>query len=323
MTTQTHEHGLKFTPIALFAMVMGMGGMTLATEKAEKAFHWSLHPSQWLMWLTATLFVVFALLYTAKTLRYPAQTKKDFTHPIRINFFPTISISLLLLSAIFHSHYHEVARWLWIAGATIHLLFSLVIISVWMHHEKIQVQHLNPAWLIPAVGNIIVPLAGVQFNVPAELLWFYFSVGFFFGLILITLFFNRIFFHNPMPIKLFPTLFILLAPPAIGFIAYVKMTGEVDIFARIMYYSGLFIFLLLAVQVRIFTKVPFFLSWWAYSFPLAALTLASFLMYAKTQIVLIQYIALGLYCLLSVLILILLFRTIKAALARHICVNED
>ncbi len=319
----TPEHGLKFVPITLFAMIMGLSGVTLATEKAENTLQWSVHPSHWLMWLTAALFAVFTILYGLKTLRYPAQSKKDFNHPIRINFFPTFSISLLLLSALFNTDYHGFAYGLWLTGAVVHLLFSLVIMSAWMHNEKFQIQHLNPAWLIPVVGNIIVPLTGVKFAVATEVLWFYFSVGLFFGLVLMTLFFNRIFFHPPMPIKLLPTLFILLAPPAIGFISYVKLTGEVDIFARLLYYAGLFIFLLLAVQVRIFIKIPFFMSWWAYSFPLAALTLASFLMAAKTQIGLIQYLALGLYGLLSILIIMLLVNTAKAALTQKICVNED
>ncbi|PID64371.1 MAG: hypothetical protein CR977_03940 [Gammaproteobacteria bacterium] len=143
-------------------------------------------------------------------------------------------------------------------------------------------------------------------------------------MILITLFFNRIIFHNPMPIKLMPTLFILLAPPAVGFLAYVKLTGEVDVFARILYYSAAFLFLLLTVQVRVFIKVPFFLSWWAYSFPLAATTLATFVMsrHLPDNSVL-WYFAVLLYTVLLGVIALLLTLTLKAALKQQICVNED
>ncbi|MGE0070749.1 MAG: C4-dicarboxylate ABC transporter, partial [Thiomonas sp.] len=40
-------------------------------------------------------------------------------------------------------------------------------------------------------------------------------------------------------------------------------------------YVGLFTTLLLFYQLPQFRKVPFFMSWWAYSFPLAAITIAS------------------------------------------------
>ncbi len=317
MTTESNDKKLKFVPIALFAMIMGLSGMTLATEKVEHLFQWSVHPSLILAWITAILFVFFTVGYGLKILRYPTQAKKDFNHPIRRNFFPTFSISLLLLSAIFNSYF------LWAIGTGLHLLFSLVIISAWINSENLQIPHLNPAWLIPAVGNIIVPLSGVKFGVSAEVLWFYFAVGLFFGVVLITLFFNRVFFHPPMPPKLLPTLFILIAPPAVGFISYVKLTGGVDVFAQILYSVGLFFFLLLLVQIRRFVKLPFFLSWWAYSFPLAALTIASLLMYSKTHSSLAQAIGIGLYAVLSVLIVILLIKTTKAALAGKICVDED
>ncbi|PID65014.1 MAG: C4-dicarboxylate ABC transporter, partial [Gammaproteobacteria bacterium] len=152
-TAKPHEHGLAFVPITLFAIVMGMGGMTLATEKAVHFFHWAINPTLFLQWLSAGLFVIFVGLYGYKALRYPAQVKKDFRHPIRINFFPTISISLLLLSLAFKHTAPMVAVGLWGIGAALHLLFSLAIISVWMHYDKLQIMHLNPAWLIPAVGN--------------------------------------------------------------------------------------------------------------------------------------------------------------------------
>ena len=37
----------------------------------------------------------------------------------------------------------------------------------------------------------------------------------------------------PLPERLLPTVFILIAPPAVGFIAYVRLTGGVDVFAQI------------------------------------------------------------------------------------------
>jgi tellurite resistance protein len=79
-------------------------------------------------------------------------------------------------------------------------------------------------------------------------------------------------------------MFILVAPPSIGFLAYLQLNGgELNDFARILYFFAAFLVLLLLVQFRRFTGSAFFLSWWAYSFPLAAFAIASQVYYLHTQ----------------------------------------
>ncbi|MEX1386733.1 hypothetical protein AB1399_11655, partial [Hydrogenibacillus schlegelii] len=56
-------------------------------------------------------------------------------------------------------------------------------------------------------------------------------------------------------------------PPAVGLVSYVKLTGQFDGFARVLYGFAFFIGLLLVVLFPMFCRVPFFLSWWAYTFP--------------------------------------------------------
>ena len=137
-----------------------------------------------------------------------------------------------------------------------------------------------------------------------------------------TLVINRIIFHQPLPQKLFPTLFILLAPPAVGMIAWYKLTGQVDSFGRVLYFFALFLELLLVVQLNSFLRLKFYLSWWAYSFPLAAVTIATNLMYEVSGQVFYKYLALGNYFLLCVIIMLLIFMTMKAVTGAEICVVE-
>ena len=145
----------------------------------------------------------------------------------------------------------------------------------------------------------------------------------FFWIILLVIFFNRIIFHHPLPEKLVPTLFILIAPPAVGFIAYVKLVGEVDAFARILFYFALFLTFLLFSQVKSFAKIKFYFSWWAYSFPISAITIATTLMYHQTELVLFKYLAFIFLGILSLVVLFLLIRTLKAMKMKEICVEED
>ncbi|MBU1432377.1 C4-dicarboxylate ABC transporter, partial [Myxococcota bacterium] len=100
------------------------------------------------------------------------------------------------------------------------------------------------------------------------------------------------------------------------------LTGEVDGFARVLYYFGLFTFLLLMTLIGRFLKLPFFVSWWAYTFPLDALTISTLLLYAKTKLPIFQAMAYTFLLLTSVVIVAVLLRTLWAGVKGEICVPE-
>ena len=119
-----------------------------------------------------------------------------------------------------------------------------------------------------------------------------------------------------------PTLFILIAPPAVAFIAYLRLTHEIDAFARVMYYAALFIALLLTVQVKVFLRCEFYLSWWACSFPIAALTVATLIMHEITRFSFFGTLAWVLLAVLSLILVGLVAKTAQAVRQRTICVPE-
>jgi tellurite resistance protein len=313
---------LEHFPISFFAVVMGLAGLTIAWQKADQALGLSLHANGGLVAFTATVFVLLALLYASKILRYPAAVFRELKHPVKLNFFPTISISLILLSVAVLPLSAAVAEPLWLAGTGLHLALMLYVVNVWMHHEHFQVHHMNPAWFIPAVGNALVPIAGVPLGY-GELSWFFFSVGMLFWIVLIAIIFYRMLFHNPIDERLLPTLFILIAPPAVGFIAYTRLEGEVDAFARVLYHSGLFLTLLLLSQARRFLRLGFFLSWWAYSFPLAAISIATMVMFEHDGADAYRWLGTALLVLLTTVVGVLLVRTVTAVARRGICAPEQ
>jgi tellurite resistance protein len=185
----------------------------------------------------------------------------------------------------------------------------------------VEIGHVNPAWFIPVVGNVLVPIAGVRFFDP-EISWFFFSVGIVFWLVLLTIVMYRLFFHAALPERLLPTLFILVAPPAAAFLAYVALTGAVDAFARILYYSSLALTLLLTSNALRFLKARFFLSAWAYSFPLAAVTIATLAMAQRVGGAGFEWLGIALLAALSVVVALLVGRTGLAVARREICVEE-
>jgi len=312
---------LKNMPISFFGMVMGMAGLTIAWEKASEIYQFSVAIPQTLLIQSILVFIILSGLYLYKGLKFRQALLQEWANPVKMNFIPAISISLLLFSVAFMSISMEVSRVLWASGTMLHMVISLTIMNSWLHHEKYEIHHINPAWFIPAVGNAIVPLAGVPLGY-AELSWFFFSTGMVFWLILMVIVFNRIIFHMPLPEKLLPTLFILIAPPAVGFLSYIKLSGELNAFAQVLYNFALFLTILLLSQLPRFTRLPFFLSWWAYSFPLAAMSIASMVMAQISGKAFYGYIGLGLLFALSALVLLLFIKTLYAAQHGKICVAD-
>ncbi len=308
-------------PVSFFSSVMGMAGFSIAITRAESIYHLEPGVSMILSFTTLLLFISILMVYLFKLVKEKEAVIKEFHHPIKISFFPTVSISLLLLSICMLHNNQPLAYALWAMGAIMHLGFTLFVMSAWINHDYFEINHMNPSWFIPIVGNILVPVAGVPLGY-SDISWFFFSIGVVFWPVLLTIIFYRIIFHPALPGKLIPTFFILIAPPAVGFLAYLKLTGEMDNFARILYFSGLFFTLLVFTQYRKFSKLDFFLSWWAYSFPLAAISIATMVMYQHTQNVVFSIIAIFLLAILTLFISMLIIKTFRAVLEKRICIEE-
>ncbi|OOZ42643.1 SLAC1 anion channel family protein [Solemya elarraichensis gill symbiont] len=309
---------LPYFPISFFSMIMGLAGYTLVWMQCEELKLYPIFPSEYLAVLALGLFLVLLSIYVAKAVKHPDKVRAELHHPVMLSFFPTISISLILIGTMLALWFPKTAFYIWTTGAVLQLILTLYILSKWIHHDHFEIHHISPAWFIPVVGNILVPLAGIQYA-PIELNWFFFSIGLLFWIVLFTIIMYRMIFHHPMPEALLPTLFIIIAPPAVGFAAYLNLSPELDNFARILYYSALFLTMLLLSQGLRFLRLPFTLSWWAYSFPLAAITIATFAMYEETGTRAFLAIGYALHLLLTAVIATLLLRTFLAARRGEIC----
>ena len=320
-TEQASPSRLAHLPVSFFSTVMGMGGLTIAWQKAHVVLGVSSLVGLSLAVLSSLLFVGLLAIYALKIVRYPNEVAAEWKHPVRVNFFPTISISLLLLGIVWLETAPMVSQALWMAGTLIHLSFTFAILSSWMYHTHYDIKHANPGWFIPVVGNLFVPICGAHFASP-EIGWFFFSIGMLFWIVLMTIIFYRVIFHDPIPPRLLPTLFILIAPPAVGFVAYGALVPELDSLARILYYSALFLTLLLGANVMRFVRGGFFISSWAYSFPLAAMTIATLVMARRTGLDAFQWIAAVLLGVVSLVVIVLIRKTLSAVGRKAICVPE-
>jgi len=311
---------LKNFPIMMFAIVMGMGGLTITYQKAHLWLGISPYYGVVLSCITCIIFVIVSCIYLLKFFKYKDTVKKEFSHPIRINFFAAISISLLMLTIIFKEQNVLASTILWYIGTILHLYLTMYTISFWINHNQ-ELDHSNPAWFIPVVGNVLVPVGGAGY-VSNEILMYFFSVGMFFWFVLFSIIFNRIIFHNQLAAKFMPTLFILIAPPAVGFIAYFKMFGVIDTFALFLFNIAVFFTVLIAFMYKNFLKIKFFISWWAFVFPIAAMAISTILMYHEFGGIILESFSYFMLFITTLIVFIVIFQTLKNITQKNVCVQE-
>lgn len=315
------EQRLQHFPLAFFSAVMGLAGLAMAFNQAHRVLALPAALGQAATAVAAIVFILLAGFYLVKLARYSSAVQLDLTHPVRMSFSATISVSLLLLAILTLALFPKLSFGLWLIGALLHLAITLYVLTSWVYQPRFEINHISPAWFIPVVGNILVPIAGVE-HVGLEISWFFFSIGLLFWLVLFTIIIYRMVFHHPLPDRLLPTLFILIAPPAVGFLAYLRLTDNLDAFARVLYYGALFLTLWLLLQTPRFLRLPFFLSWWAYSFPLAAMTVATLTMAELTSTSWLHALSHLLLWLLVAVVGGLSVRTLFAIQRGQICVAE-
>ena len=304
----------------MFAIVMGLSGLTIMYQKAALWLNFPTLIGTCLMSLTTLVFLIVSITYLSKFFKYKMAVQKEFSHPIRINFFAAVSISMLMLAIIYKEVFPTISALFWYPGTLLHFILTMYTISFWINHNQ-ELDHSNPAWFIPIVGNVLVPIAGAGFASQGILMYF-FSAGIFFWVILFAILLNRIIFHHQLAMKFMPTMFILIAPPAVGFIAYFKMFETVDVFATMLFNLALFFTLLIAFMYQNFVKIKFFISWWAFVFPLAAMAISAMLMYHHTHDVALQLLSYVMIAVTTVIIAIVIYQTLLHMQKGEICIQE-
>ena len=267
---------LAYLPVGLFASVMGLSGLALAWRLAATESGLPAWIGEVLGLFAAVVFLALTLCYGVKCVESPAAVRAEFAHPVAINFFGTPIIALLLLSAVAAPYSVALTQVLWLAGAVSMIGFAWLIVSRWMSVRQ-QVVHATPAWMIPVVGTLNISIRRTL-DLPGAhaVSAFGLAVGLFFAVPLFTLILSRLIFEEPMLPSQQPSLLILVATFAVGFSSYLAVVARVDVFASSLFYLAVFMFSVLVPKLlRLRSGTPFHTSWWAVSFPLAAISNAA------------------------------------------------
>jgi len=300
-------------PIAFFGSVMGLTGLAVSWRLANRRFGMPLWIAEAIGVIALVAFVALAIAWLIKAVTRFDKVRAEFAHPIAGNMFGTPMISLLLIPLLLAPMSLALARIVWCAGAAGMIVLAWWMVMRWISARQ-QLEHATPAWIVPVVGLLDIPLAVPALAWTHELhglMVFGTAVGLFFAIPLFTLIVSRLMFADPLPDALQPSLLILCAPFGVGFAAYTATTGTIDGFATALYMVMLFVLAVLLARLRrLGSCCPFRVSWWAVSFPLAASAAAALRYAVFAQARVADAIAVVLLALATVVIVLLFCRTL-------------
>ena len=314
---------LKFLMPGYFALVMGLCGLSLAWHRGGSVLGEMADGIAVVLGLLAALvFVVLLVASFLRWQRYPAALADDLRHPVRHAFVAALPVSLLLLATVGVALGGAAeplgplwnAMW-WIGGLT-QLWVTVWVLGRWLA-PTVSAQSgpgglwpsVTPVLLIPVVGNVLVPLAGLPLG---HGLWsaLQFGIGAVLWPVMLALILARRIAHSPLPDRILPAWFITIAPPAVIGVVLAQWAAPLPVVAA-AWGVALFFLLWVASLVRRIVGQPFNISFWAFSFPLAAFTVLTFRVAELAQVAAMQTAGVLMLAITSIAVLWLGFSTVR------------
>ncbi|KAG5100263.1 hypothetical protein JHK82_045315 [Glycine max] len=266
---------LRF-PVSSFGICLGVGSQAIlwkaiATSPSTKFLHISLKINL-IFWfislaLTATVFTTYLL----KIILYFEAVRREYYHPIRVNYFFAPWVSLLFLAhGVPPSVTKDLPNALWYILMTPILCLELKIYGQWMSGGTRRLSKVaNPTNHLSVVGNFVGALLGASMGLKEGPIFFY-AIGLAHYIVVFVTLYQRLPTNETLPKELHPVFFMFVAPPVVASMAWASIQDSFDYGSRISYFIGLFLYFSLAVRVNFFRGFTFSLAWWAYTFPMAS-----------------------------------------------------
>lgn len=270
-----HPTALKFLMPGWFVIVMGLTGLSLAWHSAVPILGDTAGAGAMVIGaLAALVFALLAGLSLLRWQRYPQALAEDLKHPVRHPLVAALPVSLLLLATVVTAltGAGAFAKVLWVLGAAWQFGVTVWALSRWLRGNKeggLIWPSLTPLVLIPVVGNMLAPLAGVALGFSqwsaAQL-----GLGLLLWPVLLTLLAVRVGTAGMWPERLLASTFITVSPPAVAGLAALQL-GAPPLLAWMAWGVALFFMVWSAGVFKRAISQPFSVTLWALSFPLAAL----------------------------------------------------
>ncbi|KAJ4950343.1 hypothetical protein NE237_027175 [Protea cynaroides] len=268
-------------PISSFGICLGVSSQailwkTLATSKSMSFLHISLTANLVLWCIAVALMVTVFFIYSLKVIFYFEAVRREYYHPVRVNFFfaPWIASLFLVLGVppLVAENLHAA---LWYILMTPIFCLELKIYGQWMSGGQRRLSKVaNPSNHLSVVGNFVGAMLGASMGLKEGPI-FFFAVGLAHYMVLFVTLYQRLPTNEMLPKELHPVFFLFVAAPSVASVAWAQMQGLFDYGSRIVYFIALFLYFSLAVRINFFRGFRFSLAWWAYTFPMTGASIAA------------------------------------------------
>ncbi|OIT21106.1 PREDICTED: S-type anion channel SLAH1-like [Nicotiana attenuata] len=232
-----------------------------------------------LWWISLCTLIILSFLYILRCIFHFSLVKSEFLHPVGVNylFAPWISWLLLLQSAPFsipHVGSCQVFWWIFVVPVGI---LDVKIYGQWFTTEKRFLSMVaNPTSQLSVLGNLTGAWVASKKEWKESAVCI-FTLGLTHYLVVFITLYQRLSGSNSLPAMLRPSFFLFVAAPSMASLAWASISGDFDMSCRMLFFLSLFLFTSLVCRPALFKKSmrKFNVAWWAYSFPLSFLALAS------------------------------------------------
>nr|SCA59532.1 S-type anion channel [Dionaea muscipula] len=269
-------------PISSFGICLGTSSQAILWKKlvTSSSIKSLLHISpaiNYALWcMSIVIMILVASIYSLKMIIYFEAVRREYYHPVRVNFFFAPWIALLFLAmGVPPSISKTLPHALWYILMTPIFCLELKIYGQWMSGGQRRLSKVaNPSNHLSIVGNFVGALLGASMGLKEGPI-FFFAIGLAHYTVLFVTLYQRLPTNETLPKELHPVFFLFVAAPSVASMAWARIQGSFDHGSRIVYFIALFLYFSLAVRVNFFRGFRFSIAWWAYTFPMTGAAIAT------------------------------------------------
>ncbi|KAF8702538.1 hypothetical protein HU200_032920 [Digitaria exilis] len=272
---------LRF-PIGCFGVCLGLGSQSilwgaLAASPAMRFLRVTPMINLALWVLAVAVLVATSVTYALKCVFYFEAIRREYFHPVRVNFFfaPWIAamfVTIGLPRAYAPERPHPAV---WCAFVLPLFALELKIYGQWLSGGKRRLCKVaNPSSHLSVVGNFVgaILAARVGWAEAGKFLW---AIGVAHYIVVFVTLYQRLPTNEALPKELHPVYSMFIATPSAASLAWAAIYGSFDAVARTFFFMAIFLYLSLVVRINFFRGFRFSLAWWSYTFPMTTASLAT------------------------------------------------
>ena len=341
-----------------FAAVMGTGIIAIASitnpgnnsslASSTRTF------AQIMAIIAISVGIIIIIPYIIRIFIYPSRSLSDLKDPAIGPMYGTLPGGILVLAAVFAAvgptwfspiTVRDLVIGLDWAGIPLAFLISVIFAIVLFYSKDTPPTDINGGWFIPPVVTIVVPMVLAPL-IPASapetarallmISYAFWGMGFLLYILILTILHDRLVLHPLPPARLAPTFWIGLGPIGVGSLALIKLAAAgtllfgpvapiVKLISNIAATSiwGLGVWWLAAsiILLGFYLKsgmLPYAISWWGFTFPLGAYTVATLVLATTWKLPALSWAGAALFILLLAFWLTVTARSVWALVTREV-----